>query len=299
MVLPGARVGGIPPLVWRIAKKVFADAMVTGVDVDARGESLKKRLVDFWNSREVYWDPISTSEAAESPQREKAASFLPEGGGVLDVACGSAANAPCISRRCRYFGSDISQSGLRRASRPSLRLVCGDADQLPFASESFDAAISTFALEHCVNPKQMLQEMRRVVRPGGRIVLLGPSWDLPFWYPNAMRSQLREPAHRAAYTAKRFFGQMRGWFFGRFPFLRVEEPDAFHEEFVYDADAVYVVWNYEVIRQMKLIGCRLVHGEVDDRMWGTNKLVRVLKRLLYLLPIYRYAGSTVLLVFER
>jgi SAM-dependent methyltransferase len=299
MVLPGARVGGIPPLVWRIAKKVFADAMVTGVDAEARGESLKKRLVNFWNSREVYWDPISTCEAAESPQRQKAASFLPEGGDVLDVACGSAANAQCISLRCRYFGSDISQSGLRRASRPSLRLVCGDADQLPFASESFDAAISTFALEHCVNPKQMLQEMRRVVRPGGRIVLLGPSWDLPFWYPNAMRSQLREPAHRAAYTAKRFFGQMRGWFFGKLPFLRVEEPDAFHEEFVYDADAVYVVWNYEVIRQMKLIGCRLVHGEVDDRMWGTNKLLRVLKRLLYLLPIYRYAGSTVLLVFER
>jgi hypothetical protein len=32
MVLPGARVGGGPPLVWRIPKKIFADAMVTGVD---------------------------------------------------------------------------------------------------------------------------------------------------------------------------------------------------------------------------------------------------------------------------
>ena len=61
--------------------------MVTGVDADARGESLKKRLVDFWNSREVYWDPISTSEAAESPQREKAASFLPEGGEKMRM-CG-------------------------------------------------------------------------------------------------------------------------------------------------------------------------------------------------------------------
>ena len=155
---------------------------------EACGESLKKRLVSFWNSREVYWDSISTSEAAESPQRAKAVSFLPAGGDVLDVACGSAANAQCISLRCRYFGSDISQSGLRRAPRTSLRLVCGDADQLPFGDESFDATISTFALEHCVDPKQMLQEMRRVVRPGGRIVLLGPSWDLPFWYPNALRS---------------------------------------------------------------------------------------------------------------
>jgi hypothetical protein len=92
---------------------------------------------------------------------------------------------------------------------------------------------------------------------------------------------------------------MRAWFTGDLPFLRVEEPDAFHGEFVYDADAVYVVWTYEVARHMELLGCRLVHGEVDDRMWGTNTIVRLLKRLLYLLPIYRYAGSTVLLVFER
>jgi hypothetical protein len=43
----------------------------------------------------------------------------------------------------------------------------------------------------------------------------------------------------------------------------------------------------------------LVHAEVDDRMWGTKASVRLLKRMLYLLPPYRYAGSTALLVFER
>jgi SAM-dependent methyltransferase len=301
MVLPGARVGGIPPLVRRVPKKVFADAMVTGADGqrEARGDSLKKRLVSFWNSREVYWDPISTSEATESPQRAKAISFLPEGGKVLDVACGSATNASLVRRRCSYVGADISPTGLRRVSGSALRLVCADAEQLPFARESFDATISTFALEHCVNPVQMLQEMHRVVRPGGRIVLLGPSWDLPFWYPNAMQSSLQDRGRRMAYTWRRLLGQMGGWLLGRLPFFCVEEPDVFHWELVNDADAVYVVWTYEVIRQMKRFGCRVIHAEADDRMWGTNSFVRLLKRMLYLLPPYRHAGSTVLVVFER
>jgi SAM-dependent methyltransferase len=268
-------------------------------EADARAKSLKKRLVGFWNSREVYWDPISTTEARESPQREKAVSFLPEGGRVLDVACGSAANASLIARRCSYVGADISQAGLHRAVGLALCLVCGDAEQLPFAGNSFDATISTFALEHSVNPVRMLQEMHRVVRPGGRIVLLGPSWDLPFWYPNAIRNELQDPGKRMAYTWRRLVGQAGGWLFGRLPFFGVEEPEVFHRELVNDADAVYVVWTYEVIRLMKRFGCRLIHADVDDRMWGTRSLVRLMKRILYALPPYRLAGSTVLLVFER
>jgi len=204
-----------------------------------------------------------------------------------------------ITRRCTYFGSDISQAGLRGANTPAWQLVCGDADQLPFADGSFDVTISTFALEHCVNPVRMLHEMHREVRQGGRIVLLGPTWDLPFWYPNAVQSKLQVPGWRMAYTRRRLLGQLRGWLFGRLPFMRIEDPDAFHQEFVYDSDAVYVVWSYEVIQQMKRFGCRLVHAEVDDRMWGTKTFVRLLKRILYLLPPYRYAGSTALLVFER
>jgi hypothetical protein len=75
----------------------------------------------------------------------------------------------------------------------------------------------------------------------------------------------------------------------------VEEPDIF----VRDADAVYVEWSYEVIRQLKRWGFKLIHSEVDDRLLGTNFGVRLLKRLLILLPPYRLAGSTVLMVFER
>lgn len=264
-----------------------------------RAEGLKHRLVEFWNAHEPYWDTLTEEVASESSQRKAAASFIPDGSRVLDVACGSAGNAVWLSRRTSYFGSDISHTGLSRTDRSDLRLSCCDADNLPFADGSFDAAISTFALEHSVYPVRMLSEIRRVVRPGGRIVLLGPSWDLPFWYPNALKSRAADPSWRLAYTLRRFFGQLRGLFFGQLPFLQVEDPDAFHRPFEHDADAVYVVWTYEVIRQMKRWGCRLVHWEVGDRMLGTHLAVRLLKRFLFNLPLYRYAGSTVLLVFER
>lgn len=266
---------------------------------DSRTDDLKRRLVAFWNAQQLYWSMLCSEASADSPLRKRAASFIPKGSRTLDVACGSAVNAQWLLPRGAYFGSDISDAGLRRVQQPNLQLACADAEALPYADASFDAAISSYALEHAVRPLRMLHEMARVVRPGGRVVLLGPSWDLPFWYPNALLSKVEKPGWLLSYTSKRFLAQLRGWLFGRLPFMIIDDPDAFSLPFVLDADTVYVVWSYEIIRQMKRWGLRLVHCEVDDRMLGHRPALRLLKRLLHLLPIYRYAGSTVLMVFER
>jgi SAM-dependent methyltransferase len=260
---------------------------------------LKERLRAFWDAQQGYWDMTSSGECVESPARERAASFLRAGESVLDVACGTAANAAWLKDRCRYYGVDLSVTALQQPIRSSLRLACGDADHLPFRDDAFDGVVATFVLEHAVEPVKTLREMCRVAKPGGRIVLLGPAWDLPFWYPNSLRSMGGHYWWRVRYVLNRFWGQLLGWILGRLPFVRVDEPDAFHSEFIYDADAVYVVWTYEVIRTMRRWGHKLVHWEVDDRLLGTNPAVRSLKRLLMLLPIYRYAGNSVLLVFEK
>lgn len=260
---------------------------------------LKARLREFWNSQPIYWDPLTEELAANSANRAKAASYVPEGSRVLDVACGSAANSVWLVPRGKYFGTDVSTEGLRRAQRTGLRLSCADAEQLPFASHCFDAAISTYALEHSINPVAMLREMYRVVRPGGRLVLLGPAWDFPFWYPNALRSRANSLLWRCGFTLRRLGGQLWACVSRSLPFVIIEEPDAFTQPFIYDSDAVYVVWSYEVIQQMRRWECRLLHCEVDDRLLGSSALVRTLKRMLLWLPLYRYAGSTVLMVFER
>jgi SAM-dependent methyltransferase len=261
--------------------------------------ALKRRLQDFWNEQQDYWDITSSGQCVDSPARERAASFIRSGDSVLDVACGTAANADWLKDRCRYFGIDLSIMALQQPIHPSLRLACGDSDRLPFREESFDAAIATYVVEHAVDPVETLREITRVVRPGGRIVLLGPAWDFPFWFPNSLRSRGHDYLWRLRYSVGRTWRQLIGWWFGRLPFEQVDEPDAFHSKFIYDADAVYIVWTYEVIRLMDHWGHKLVHWEVDDQLLGTSPVVRAFKRLLLRLPIYRYAGCSVLAVFEK
>jgi len=127
---------------------------------------LKARLKEFWNAQEIYWSLLVEEPASKPTIRARAISFIPEDSRTLDVACGCATNSAWLLDRGQYFGSDISLRGLLRAQRRGLNLVCADAEDLPFADRSFDAVLSTYALEHSVNPAQMLREMVRVVKPG-------------------------------------------------------------------------------------------------------------------------------------
>ena len=265
----------------------------------ARILRLRSRLREFWSGYDGYLDNPAQGDAGEGSLRVRAASFVAEGSRILDVACGLGTNSVCLAARGEYFGTDISLNFLRHAPSRDLRLACADGEALPFAAESFDAVISTYALEHCVEPVRVLRDMQRVARRGGRIILLGPAWDFPFWYPNALLSRAKSFRWRLGYAARRAAGQLRAMFRGASPWMIIEEPDALTQPFVYDSDAVYVVWTYEVIRQMHEWGWRLIHGEADTPLLGDNALVRFGKRVLMKLRAYRYAGSTVLLVFEK
>lgn len=260
---------------------------------------LKRRLVKFWNSQEIDRNPQVDEAAANLPFRERMASFVQEGSHILDVACGTTANARWLISRGTYFGVDISLGLLRLVRERNLRLTCADAESLPFGNDAFDTVLLTFALEHSVNPVAVLEELCRVVRPQGRIILLGPSWDLPFWYPPALRSRAERPGWRLRYTLGRLNGQLRGWLLGQLPFMIIEEPDALNGPVEFDGDAVYITWTYEVIRKMNRLGCQLIYSEVDSRLLGSRRVPSLFKRLLLLLPPYQLAGSTVLMVFQR
>jgi SAM-dependent methyltransferase len=262
--------------------------------------SFKKSLLLYWENTETYEKALESEEFVNSPHRQKACSFVSPDGLILDLGCGRGANAVHL-RDCRYVGLDISFSLLPKISLQSRCFVNGDAELLPFRDQTFDGVIATFVLEHSTDPQRLLSEVCRVVRQGGRIVLLGPSWDFPWWYPNSLRSQVGSSSlKRLKYTVKRFIGQIIGWLFGLLPFHTISDPDCLrNEEFVHDADAVYVVWAWEVVKFMSRLGCHLIHWEVDDRLLGHRWFVRLLKHFLLRLPLYQYAGSTLFLVFER
>ncbi|HVM17611.1 MAG TPA: bifunctional demethylmenaquinone methyltransferase/2-methoxy-6-polyprenyl-1,4-benzoquinol methylase UbiE [Gaiellaceae bacterium] len=94
---------------------------------------------------------------------------------VVDVCCGTGDLAvECARRGAAVTGLDFSPAMLERARRkdPRIEWIEGDALQLPFADASFDGATVGFGVRNLEDLERGLAELRRVVRPGGRLAVL-------------------------------------------------------------------------------------------------------------------------------
>lgn len=93
---------------------------------------------------------------------------------VLDVGAGTGTGTAELARSGAYaVGTDLSRGMLAagRRARPAVPLLAGDALALPFPDAAFDAVTISFALRNVVDPGAALRELRRVTRPGGRLVV--------------------------------------------------------------------------------------------------------------------------------
>ncbi len=105
---------------------------------------------------------------------------------VLDVAAGNgnatlaAARRGCLVTSTDYVGSLLERGAERaRAERLAVTFQTADAEALPFADASFDAAVSTFGVMFAPDHASSAAELARVVRPGGRIGLAN-------WTPDSL-----------------------------------------------------------------------------------------------------------------
>lgn len=95
-------------------------------------------------------------------------------GAALDVGCGKGRFARILKERnprARIVASDLAVSMLAHAPSDLCRVSASMLD-LPFAAEAFDAAYATESLEHAVDVERAVAEICRVVKPGGRIVII-------------------------------------------------------------------------------------------------------------------------------
>jgi len=98
------------------------------------------------------------------------------GGRVLDVACGTGKVSMRIAERgCLSVGAEASMEmiGLGRWVQPesTAMMVRSIAEDLPFASDSFDRVICQGSLDHFVDGHAFMREAARVIKPGGRVVI--------------------------------------------------------------------------------------------------------------------------------
>jgi phosphatidylethanolamine/phosphatidyl-N-methylethanolamine N-methyltransferase len=111
---------------------------------------------------------------------------------VLEVGVGTGINLSLYPKNCSVIGIDFSGSMLEkareRAARKEIlnvRLLQMDAADLKFADDSFDIVYAPYLISVVPDPVKVAQEMRRVCRPGGRIIFLNH-----FLSPNLFLSRI-------------------------------------------------------------------------------------------------------------
>lgn len=174
--------------------------MSSGLDFDAETAKRIERVYE-------------TRDAARRRRAVFDALALTSGERVIDIGTGPGfvAREMCavVAPSGRVLGVDTSEPMLERA-----RARCaawrfaeferGDATQLPAKDGTFDAAVSVQVFEYVANVETALGEMHRVLRPGGRAVVVSTDWDSILWHSvnrNRMSRVLAAFDEHCAYSA--------------------------------------------------------------------------------------------------
>lgn len=131
-------------------------------------------LFDYWEERDA------ATAHDERRLRETILRTIPaQARLVLDVGCGNGWLARALVRRgVAVCSTDLGRTNPQRAlaETPDERhvAVVASGERLPFADATFDCAVASEVIEHLPEPERTLEEMWRVVRPGGRVVISTP-----------------------------------------------------------------------------------------------------------------------------
>jgi SAM-dependent methyltransferase len=106
---------------------------------------------------------------------------------VLDLGCGRGGVVELFWRDVRLAaGLDPDVPSLAEHRAPGMPVIRGRGENLPFAAASFDVIVCLWVLEHLEQPEAVLQEVRRVLRPGGHFVFLTPNLRNPLLLLNRL-----------------------------------------------------------------------------------------------------------------
>lgn len=150
--------------------------------------------------------PIHSAE--DGMAKTLAAAVIAPDDRVLDMACGPGIVACAAARHAAHVtGIDltpamIEQARIRQdeAGLANLDWRVGDATALPFEDGAFDIVVTRYSFHHLPDPARALAEMRRVCRPGGRVVVIDATPAPRCQEAYDRMETLRDPSHTSALT---------------------------------------------------------------------------------------------------
>jgi ubiquinone/menaquinone biosynthesis C-methylase UbiE len=175
-----------------------------------------------------------TSELwGEHRSRYRFAAHFVAGQRVLDVACGSGFGLEMLrAAGAQPIGIDYAADALTniRVGHPDARLVQADATRLPLATASIDQVVSFETIEHVPDAAALIRELRRVLKPGGHLVLSTPNRSFgPLERHTANRFHVREFTADElrsilceCFASVRLYGQRPAAVYRYVPYLMVE-----------------------------------------------------------------------------
>jgi SAM-dependent methyltransferase len=192
--------------------------LVVAVDLlNRRGKSAGVRLVRYTGKSPHFIHP---KHLIDAPWHDWYVEHLSPGDVVLDVGCSNGAHTLVAARRARaVFGMDYDARQLRVAATTARERGLGNVHLMawdittffPFPEGHFDAVLFLDVIEHIHPRVEVLREIRRVLKPGGRLLISGPNRDTS-WRRRLRQAGLfafSDPDHKIEYTAEEFLAELR------------------------------------------------------------------------------------------
>lgn len=142
----------------------------------------KKILLErVWSKNNYYKIAGEGSTDIEHPAMKMLAKIAKGADQILDMGCGEGTRLNFVAKDEKGYGIDISSQAISMAKKknPRLRFTVGDLEHLPYENESFDLVYSAFVFEHLDSPERVIKEGIRVLRKGGKFLIVAPNFGAP------------------------------------------------------------------------------------------------------------------------
>lgn len=233
-------------------------------------DSVRKNLKEFYQSSERYRDDLIThDESFLEPFIILVQRYIEKNSTILDLGCGTGLSTRLLDEQgYSAIGLDLSPLFLQveKRSNPSTNLLVGDALDLPFPDQSFDAVVAFEFIEHVPNVPALLDEMLRVLKKGGHIVIHSPNLLSPYLPAFDILRLMLKGEGRPVFAKN--MNQAVQWFINNMkisilkrlrsrPDFIYRTPDLSEKEIGGDSDSVYLANQMDLATFFKNKGCAI------------------------------------------